>query len=59
MIYVHVYLMLTLQEIYEQSRFARELGAAIHAPPNAHGLYIALGIDLAATGATEVHYVGA
>ena len=45
-------------QIYEQSRFGRELGAAVHMAPNAHGLFHKLGIDLAATGANEVQIVG-
>lgn len=50
---------LNLPQIYEQSHFARELGAAVHMAPNAHGLFKTLGIDLAATGANEVQWVGA
>ena len=50
---------LTLRKIFEQSRFAQELGAAVHMAPNAHGLFKTLGIDLAATGANEVQWVGA
>ena len=54
----HLDLLLTLPEIYEQSRFAQELGAAVHMAPNAHGLFKTLGVDLAATGANEVQFVG-
>lgn len=44
-------------KLYEQSRFARELGAAVHMAPNAHGLFRRLGIDLTSTGANEVESV--
>lgn len=44
-------------KIFEQSSFAKELGAAVHIPPNAHGLVKKMGVDPAATGANEVEHV--
>ena len=44
-------------KIFEQSKFARELGAAVHIPPNAHGLVKRMGINPAANGANEVEHV--
>ncbi|KAI1616482.1 hypothetical protein EDD37DRAFT_618243 [Exophiala viscosa] len=38
-------------QVYEQSRFATEAGAAIHLAPNANGVLKRLGIDAAASGA--------
>ncbi|KPI35031.1 3-hydroxybenzoate 6-hydroxylase 1 [Cyphellophora attinorum] len=38
-------------EVYESSKFAKELGAAIHIPPNAHSLLRKIGIDPIAIGA--------
>ncbi|KAK5085141.1 hypothetical protein LTR05_004420 [Lithohypha guttulata] len=37
--------------IFESSRFAAEIGAAIHIPPNAHGLFKRMGIILSESGA--------
>jgi 2-polyprenyl-6-methoxyphenol hydroxylase-like FAD-dependent oxidoreductase len=37
--------------IYEQSRFANEVGAAIHMTPNATGILGQLGLDPADSGA--------
>lgn len=38
-------------EVYEQSRLANEIGAAIHMVPNADGVLKQLGIDVADSGA--------
>ncbi|GAM86966.1 hypothetical protein ANO11243_049870 [Dothideomycetidae sp. 11243] len=43
----------TLQ-IFEQSKFAREAGAAVHVAPNAHGILKRLGIDLDVLGANKM-----
>ncbi|KAK5047264.1 hypothetical protein LTR84_006786 [Exophiala bonariae] len=43
-------------KIYEQSRFAQELGAAVHIAPNAYGILKALGVD-PTIGANKVEYV--
>ncbi|KAF1962602.1 FAD/NAD(P)-binding domain-containing protein [Byssothecium circinans] len=37
--------------LLEQSRFANELGAAVHIAPNADGLLLRMGLDVAASGA--------
>ncbi|CAI6306165.1 unnamed protein product [Periconia digitata] len=39
--------------VLEQSRFANEVGAAVHIAPNAAGLVSRMGIDAPATGAVE------
>jgi len=38
-------------DVYEQSRLANEIGAAIHMVPNASGILKQLGIDVAESGA--------
>ncbi|KAJ9611856.1 hypothetical protein H2204_015133 [Knufia peltigerae] len=43
-------------KIYEQSRFAQELGAAVHVAPNAHGLLKKLGVD-PQVGANKVEWI--
>lgn len=40
-------------EVYEQSRLANEIGAAIHMVPNAGGVLKQLGIDVADSGAVS------
>jgi hypothetical protein len=40
-----------LLQVYESSKFATELGAAIHIPPNVYGLLERMGIDIPGTGA--------
>ncbi|KAJ5953536.1 hypothetical protein N7454_000432 [Penicillium verhagenii] len=40
-------------EIFERSRFANEIGAAIHLSPNANGILRRLGIDATKFGAVE------
>lgn len=42
-----------LRKIFEQSALAREVGAAIHLPPNAHLVVSHIGIDLSGLGAIE------
>ncbi|KAF3395073.1 3-hydroxybenzoate 6-hydroxylase 1 [Talaromyces pinophilus] len=44
-------------KIFEQSRFASELGAAINVPPNAYGVLLHLGVDPALNGAVEMKYI--
>lgn len=44
-------------EVYEQSRLAKELGAAIHMVPNAMGVLKQLGIDVADSGAVPCSQV--
>lgn len=44
-------------QIYESSKFATELGAAIHIPPNVYGLLERMGIDIPATGANPCEQV--
>ncbi|KAF2158261.1 FAD binding domain protein [Myriangium duriaei CBS 260.36] len=44
-------------EIFEQSQFAKETGAAVHIAPNAHGILKRLGIDLDAIGANKMERV--
>lgn len=48
---------LTNSQIYEQSRFSTELGAAIHLAPNANGVLKRLGIDAESFGANECEQV--
>jgi NAD(P)-binding Rossmann-like domain len=48
---------LTQDQIYEQSSFKTELGAAIHLAPNANGVLKRLGIDAEAFGANECEQV--
>ena len=50
----HIYLP---YQVYESSRFAIELGAAIHVPPNAYGLLKRMGIDPSATGANPCNRI--
>ncbi|KAJ0414605.1 hypothetical protein BJY00DRAFT_318689 [Aspergillus carlsbadensis] len=40
-------------ELFERSRFASEIGAAIHLTPNANGALLKLGIDATTLGAVE------
>ncbi|KAJ5095064.1 hypothetical protein N7532_007355 [Penicillium argentinense] len=40
-------------ELFERSRFANEIGAAIHLSPNANGVLLRLGIDATKFGAVE------
>ncbi|OAA53577.1 Acetoacetate decarboxylase beta barrel domain protein [Cordyceps fumosorosea ARSEF 2679] len=40
--------------VFEQSRLASEYGAAINVPPNANGILLHLGVDVAAAGAVEL-----
>lgn len=44
-------------EIFERSRFANEVGAAIHLSPNANGVLRKLGIDAVEFGAVEAEQV--
>jgi 2-polyprenyl-6-methoxyphenol hydroxylase-like FAD-dependent oxidoreductase len=46
-------------QVYESSKFAKELGAAIHIPPNAHSLLMKIGIDPVAIGANPCTRVSA
>ncbi|RAH42786.1 putative salicylate hydroxylase [Aspergillus brunneoviolaceus CBS 621.78] len=41
-------------QLFERSRFANEIGAAIHLTPNANSALLGLGIDAAKFGAVEV-----
>ncbi|KAJ9653757.1 hypothetical protein H2198_007104 [Neophaeococcomyces mojaviensis] len=43
--------------VFESSRFATELGAAIHVPPNAHGLLKRMGITPSQSGANPCNRV--
>ncbi|PQK18090.1 hypothetical protein BB8028_0011g00190 [Beauveria bassiana] len=43
--------------VFEQSRLASEYGAAINVPPNANGILLHLGVDVAAAGAVELKTV--
>lgn len=45
-------------EVYEQSRLANEIGAAIHMVPNAMGVLKQLGIDPTDSGAVPCRQVG-
>ena len=45
-------------EVYEQSRFANEVGAAIHMTPNATGALQHLGINPKDAGAVRLEIVG-
>ena len=45
-------------ELFERSRFANEVGAAIHLSPNANGVLRKLGIDATEFGAVEAELVG-
>ncbi|KAK0756561.1 hypothetical protein N5P37_010714, partial [Trichoderma harzianum] len=42
-------------KVFEQSRFANEVGAAIHMTPNATGVLTQLGVDPAKSGAVLLH----
>jgi 2-polyprenyl-6-methoxyphenol hydroxylase-like FAD-dependent oxidoreductase len=44
-------------ELFERSRFANEVGAAIHLSPNANGILRKLGIDATEFGAVEAEQV--
>jgi 2-polyprenyl-6-methoxyphenol hydroxylase-like FAD-dependent oxidoreductase len=48
---------LTAAQIYEQSSFKTELGAAIHLAPNSNGVLKRLGIDAESFGANECQQV--
>jgi 2-polyprenyl-6-methoxyphenol hydroxylase-like FAD-dependent oxidoreductase len=48
---------LTIIQLFERSRFANEIGAAIHLSPNANGVLQRLGIDAAKFGAVECELV--
>jgi len=48
---------LTAAQIYEQSSFKTELGAAIHLAPNSNGVLKRLGIDAESFGANECEQV--
>ena len=41
-------------EVYEQSRFANEIGAAIHVTPNATGILKQIGLDPRDSGAVPI-----
>lgn len=49
--------MLTINQLFERSRFANEIGAAIHLSPNANGVLQRLGIDATKFGAVECELV--
>jgi salicylate hydroxylase len=44
-------------EIYESSRFATELGAAIHLPPNVNAVLHRFGLDPSSFGANDTEWV--
>lgn len=44
-------------QLFERSRFANEIGAAIHLSPNANGVLRLLGIDATKFGAVEAELV--
>jgi 2-polyprenyl-6-methoxyphenol hydroxylase-like FAD-dependent oxidoreductase len=44
-------------EIFEQSRFANEIGAAIHMTPNATGILKQIGVDPRDSGAVHLDQV--
>lgn len=48
---------LIITQLFERSRFANEIGAAIHLSPNANGVLQRLGIDAAKFGAVEAESV--
>jgi 2-polyprenyl-6-methoxyphenol hydroxylase-like FAD-dependent oxidoreductase len=41
------------EQLFERSRFANEIGAAIHITPNANAALLKLGIDATTLGAVE------
>jgi len=45
------------KKVFEQSRFANEVGAAIHMTPNAMGILLQLGIDPRNAGAVPLDLV--
>lgn len=46
-----------IPQLFERSRFANEIGAAIHLSPNANGVLQRLGIDATKFGAVEAELV--
>lgn len=42
-----------IRQLFERSRFANEIGAAIHITPNANSALLNLGIDATTLGAVE------
>jgi 2-polyprenyl-6-methoxyphenol hydroxylase-like FAD-dependent oxidoreductase len=44
-------------QLFERSRFANEVGAAIHLTPNANGLLKRIGVDAAQYGAVQTEQV--
>ena len=46
-------------QLFERSRFANEIGAAIQLTPNANAALLGLGIDATTLGAVESEKVGA
>lgn len=46
-----------IHQLFERSRFANEIGAAIHLSPNANGVLQRLGIDATKFGAVEAELV--
>jgi len=45
------------KQVFEQSRFARETGAAVHIAPNANGLLKRLGVHMEAIEANKMERV--
>lgn len=49
--------LISVLQLLERSQLANEAGAAIHLPPNAHGLVKRLGIEISHIGANKLEWV--